>query len=96
MVGIPFAVIGVFSWIVIAGLTKILVAEQIGQMVFTAMDREDSMPLTLLSGLVIVLIAINIPEIGGVINFILTILGAGLLVQLFFEHVSDLSEADRY
>lgn len=32
----------------------------------------------------------------GVINFILTILGAGLLVQLFFEHVSDLSEADRY
>jgi hypothetical protein len=39
----------------------------------------------LLAGLGIVIVAVNIPFIGGIISFVLTLVGLGLLVQWVFD-----------
>ena len=45
------------------------------------MSGSDSLAWTLLAGLVVVTVAANLPFIGGIISFVLTIVGVGLLVQ---------------
>ena len=42
----------------------------------------------LLAGLVAVLVAVNIPFVGGLINLLLTILGLGLLAELVYRGMS--------
>ena len=37
---------------------------------------------TLIAGLVIVIVAINLPFIGGLANFVLTLVGFGMIVSL--------------
>ena len=94
VVGIPFALVGVFALLFLWMLSKIVIADQIGQMIFGAMDQEESGTLSFFVGLMVFVIAVSIPAIGGVISFVLTILGAGLLVQLMFEWFEDREAAD--
>jgi len=42
----------------------------------------------LLAGLVAVLVAINTPSVGGLLNFVLTILGLGILAEQVLRHFS--------
>ena len=44
--------------------------------------------MILLAGLVAVLVAINIPFVGGLLNFVLTILGLGMLTEQIIRHLS--------
>jgi len=42
----------------------------------------------------VVLLAVNIPGIGGVINYVLTMVGIGLLVQRILDYSSGLGEKE--
>ena len=86
LIGLPFSFFAVAALVTGVYLAKVIVAGLIGRMVFA----EDSRPvLSLLVGLSIVIVAVNVPFIGGIVNFLLTIIGLGLLVQYLFGRVSN-------
>jgi len=62
-----------------------VVGAAIGRMI---MADGKSLSLTLLVGLAIVMVAVNLPMIGGIVAFIFTIIGLGMLVQFLFSVVS--------
>ncbi len=78
IVGLPLTFIAIIAWLLGLYLAKIVVGAIIGRMV---LSDSNSLPWTLLAGLAIVIVAVNLPFIGGVISFLLTIFGLGLLVQ---------------
>ena len=43
---------------------------------------------TLITGLVIVVVAINLPLIGGLANFVLTLVGFGVIVSLLLARIN--------
>ncbi len=82
IIGIPFAMIAFLAWGLALYLTTIVIGNAIGSMV---MSGNDSVPQVLLVGLLIVFVAINVPWFGEIFDFVLTILGLGLLVQYFYK-----------
>ena len=92
VIGLPLTVIGTFSYIAVIYLAKIVLASTLGQVMLQATDYEDNLLLTLLVGLVVVMLAINLPAIGGVINFLFTIVGIGLIVQMMLNYLSDIGD----
>ena len=89
IIGLPFALITLCIWLLGLYLSQIVIARVIGGSLV-----EDNLPLSLLVGLVIVLVAINLPVFGGVIDFILTIVGLGLLVQYFYRLIAKRDDGD--
>jgi cytoskeletal protein CcmA (bactofilin family) len=85
LIGLPFTFLALVAWLLGIYLATIVVGASIGQML---VSNSDSMPLTLLAGLAIVMVVVNLPVIGGIIGFIFTIIGLGMLVQLVFDLVS--------
>ncbi len=81
LVGLPFTVIGFFLLLLVAYFAKILLASFIGRLLPGPFKRMDNYPLTLLSGLVVILFVVNIPWVGGFINLALTLVGIGLIAQ---------------
>jgi len=55
-------------------------------------EEGSSLPLTLLAGLGIITVAVNIPAIGGILNFLLTTLGVGMIVLLVLDYTYELSD----
>ena len=51
-------------------------------------ERPPHYAMTLLVGLVIVVVAINLPWIGGFTNLVLTLVGFGVIVSLIFARLS--------
>lgn len=90
LVGLPFTVIGFFVWLTTIYFAKIVVASVIGRMLLSSSEKWDSLPLTLLAGLVTIFFAVNLPWIGGIISFVLTIVGIGLIVQRVLHYTSNL------
>lgn len=82
LIGIPIALILVGVWMLGIYLSQIVIGSAIGRML---MPENDSTPQTLIVGLLLVTIAVNLPFIGGVIGFVLIILGLGLLVQYLYR-----------
>lgn len=81
IVGIPLAILGFFVWIVIAYLAKILLALVVGRMLLAdSQETFGNLALVLLAGLGILLVLVNIPVVGGVLNAVFIVLGAGLLM----------------
>ena len=78
LIGLPLSIIALVTWLLGIYLAKIVVGAVVGRML---LSRSGSLPLTLLMGLSIVIVAVNLPFIGGAINLVLTIVGLGLLVQ---------------
>ena len=78
LVGLPLSLVVIAAWALALYLAQIVVASMVGRML---MSGSDSLAWTLLAGLVIVTVAVNLPFIGGIISFLLTIVGVGLLVQ---------------
>ncbi|MEQ8691925.1 MAG: hypothetical protein RIC89_13960 [Pseudomonadales bacterium] len=81
LVGLPFAFVGLISWILLVYLAKIVVGIAVGQLVLSNSEGTASNVMVLLVGLAIIIVAVNLPIIGGIINFLLTVLGVGLIVQ---------------
>jgi cytoskeletal protein CcmA (bactofilin family) len=92
LIGLPFALVAMFTWILGIYLATIVVGAAIGRMI---MADDKSLSLTLLVGLTIVMVVVNLPLIGGIVAFIFTIIGLGMLVQFLFSVVSrrELSES---
>ncbi|NOX51932.1 MAG: hypothetical protein GXP16_15560 [Gammaproteobacteria bacterium] len=78
LVGLPLSFIAVAAWLLCLYLAKIVVGAVVGRML---LSQSDSLAWTLLAGLSIVIVAVNLPFIGGIINVVLTIVGLGLIAQ---------------
>lgn len=89
VVGLPFTIIGLVGWIVLMYIAKIVVAGYIGSLLLADSERANNAFMVLLVGLVPIYIAINLPFIGGILGFLLTIVGAGLVIQQLFEYIED-------
>ncbi|HUQ52680.1 MAG TPA: zf-HC2 domain-containing protein [Gammaproteobacteria bacterium] len=85
VVGIPIGILTMFLGAVALYFSKIVVAQIIGSAVLSAPQEPRHVAATLVTGLVIVIVAINLPWIGGIANLIMTLVGLGLIVTLLFE-----------
>lgn len=85
LVGLPFSLIGMFAWIVSIYLAKIVVGAFIGRMMLDGTAYRDKLALVLLAGMTAIIVVINLPAIGGIFSFLLTIVGIGLIVQRLFS-----------
>jgi predicted anti-sigma-YlaC factor YlaD len=82
VIGIPIALIGVVTWLLGLYLAKIVVANFIGRTLLTSQgEGMGSVALALLVGLVLTFVAINLPYIGGLIHFVLVLVGFGALAM---------------
>ena len=82
LIGLPVALIGLFLWAGALYLAKIVIAGFLGR----ALLRGDaSSTLMLLAGLVVIYVAINLPFVGGLINFLLTLIGFGTLLIVLYR-----------
>ncbi|NBC23835.1 MAG: hypothetical protein GVY21_10205 [Gammaproteobacteria bacterium] len=84
LIGLPLAGLGFLLWLAGVYLAKIVVAHIIGSRLFEAAGGRH-FAVALAVGLAAVIFAINLPFVGGIINFLLTICGLGVLV-LFLWH----------
>ncbi len=88
VIGIPIGIIVAALWMLGLYFAKTVVAQLIGRQLFKARDgATPHFAATLLAGLVIVLIAVNLPWIGWLAGLVLTLVGLGMLVA----YVSDRS-----
>ncbi len=78
IIGLPLAMIAIALWLIALYLAKVLVGAIVGRMLFQA---DSNSWQSLLAGLAIVVVAINIPYIGGVIGALVTLVGLGLIVE---------------
>jgi cytoskeletal protein CcmA (bactofilin family) len=86
LIGIPIALVLIALWILGLYLAKIVIAKWIGAAILGAGENGlSSALLPLLIGLVIVMIAINLPYIGGIINFLLMLIGLGAMVLTLYR-----------
>lgn len=77
--GIPLGIVGFVVWLLGLYFAKILIAQVIGRALFKSPIGYPHYAATLLSGLVIVIIAVNIPWVGWLANVVLTCVGLGVL-----------------
>jgi len=81
LVGLPLGLLTLTLWIVASYLAKIVIAAFVGRsLLASAGDRTPALAPILLVGLVPIFVAINLPYVGGLINFLLVVLGLGTLV----------------
>jgi cytoskeletal protein CcmA (bactofilin family) len=87
IVGIPIGIFTLLIWMVGIYLAKIVVAQFVGTRLLESADNPRHFTISLGLGLLTVIVLINVPFIGGVLNFLLTILGFGLLVLFVWRAV---------
>ena len=85
VVGIPLGILTAIVWLFGLYFAKIVVAQMIGRRLFAAQHGLPHYAATLLAGLVIVIVAINLPWIGWLIGLALTLLGLGMIVTYVSE-----------
>jgi hypothetical protein len=86
LIGIPIALVMLALWLLGLYLAKIIVAKFIGCAILGRKDETmPSTALALLLGLVVAIVAINLPFIGGVLNFLLMLVGLGALAMTIYK-----------
>ena len=85
IVGLPLSFIALAA----GYLAKIIVAYLVGKAISEKRDQQPKLALSLLVGLFVVVVAINLPLIGGAFNLIATILGLGLILQLWLNRKNE-------
>jgi hypothetical protein len=80
IVGAPLGILGFVVGAVGLYFAKIVVAQFIGRSLYKSPQGLPHYAATLFAGLVVVLIAINLPTIGWLVSFVLTMVGLGMLV----------------
>jgi hypothetical protein len=84
VVGIPIGIIAGILWALGLYFAKTVVAQLIGRHLFKTRDgATPHYAATLLAGLVIVLIAVNLPWVGWLAGLVFTLTGLGMLVSYF-------------
>jgi hypothetical protein len=89
VIGIPLTVILFFAWVAAIYFAKIILAAIIGNMIF---KQGKGLFVTLVVGLLIVFVMINLPLIGGFFHLLITLLGVGLIIQTLFGYTSNLNQ----
>lgn len=81
LVGLPIGLMGLAAWLTALYLAKILVAAYVGQQLLArpASAAPSVVALPLLVGLVLVLVAINLPFVGKLVHLLTLLLGLGLV-----------------
>ena len=85
VVGIPLGILSAIAWLLGLYFAKIVVAQMIGRRLFASPHGVPHYAATLLAGLVIVLVAINLPWIGWLVGLALTLVGLGMIVTYVSE-----------
>lgn len=83
IIGLPIALLSFALWIAGLYIAKIIVAEFVGRSV---MKSTGAVPL--LAGLLLVIVAVDLPWIGGLINFLLCLLGLGAIAMTVYRRVT--------
>jgi anti-sigma factor RsiW len=87
VVGIPLGILGAILWLLGLYFAKVVVAQLIGRRLFASPHGLPHYAATLLAGLVIVFVAINLPWVGWLIGIALTLLGLGMIVTYVSERL---------
>jgi uncharacterized membrane protein len=86
VVGLPVALVSFLFWLLALYLAKIVVGRFIGGWLLkNGNDSFGADASALIIGLLIVIIAVNLPFIGGILNFLLTLIGLGALLVTAFR-----------
>jgi len=91
LIGLPLAIIGLLSWLVLLYLAKIFVAAVIGLALVSlpperARERLGTIVPPLLLGLAILFVGMNVPYLGGLVRFVVLLLGLGLAFRQLYAH----------
>jgi cytoskeletal protein CcmA (bactofilin family) len=82
LVGLPLGILGLLTWIASLYLAKVFVGAALGQMLLGPGDGgKASFAAALLLGLFILYVAMNLPYVGGVLTFLVLLLGPGLVAR---------------
>lgn len=82
IIGLPIGVLTFMLGAIGLYFSKPVVAQIIGRGLLRNAERPPHYAATLVVGLVLVVVAINVPFIGGIANFVLTLVGFGVIVSL--------------
>ena len=88
IVGIPIGILTFLAGAIGLYFGKTVIAQLIGHALFQSPAGPPHYAATLISGLAIVVIAINLPIVGGIVNFVLTVVGFGMIVTLLLGRFS--------
>jgi cytoskeletal protein CcmA (bactofilin family) len=88
IIGLPIGILAFMLGAIGLYLSKAVVAQIIGRSVFRAPQGPPHYAATLLAGFAIVFVAISVPVIGGLANFVLTLIGFGVIVSLLIARFS--------
>jgi hypothetical protein len=89
IIGIPVAMLGLLLWLAGLYLAKVVLAHVIGARLVDMSGNPRHFAVALAIGLLLVMVAVNLPFIGGLLNFVLTICGLGLLVLFVWRTFRD-------
>jgi len=82
IVGAPIGILTLVLGAIGLYFAKTVLAQMIGRMLFQSPAGPPHYAATLIAGLAVVMIAINLPVVGGIVNFVLTVLGFGMIVTV--------------
>jgi cytoskeletal protein CcmA (bactofilin family) len=85
VIGIPLGIIIAILWLLGLYFAKTVIAQYIGRSLFNSPRGTPHYAATLIAGLVIVLIAVNLPWIGWLIGLVLTLVGLGMIVAHVYD-----------
>jgi anti-sigma factor RsiW/cytoskeletal protein CcmA (bactofilin family) len=88
VIGIPIGILTFVLGAIGLYLSKIVISQIIGRALFRGPQGPPHHAMTLIMGLVLVILVINLPAIGGIANFILTLVGFGIIVSLLFARLN--------
>ena len=88
IVGIPLAILTFMLGAIGLYFSKTVLAQIIGRAVLRNRPTPAHYAVTLLVGLVIVIVAVNLPWIGWLLSLLLTLTGFGLIVTLIFTRLN--------
>jgi cytoskeletal protein CcmA (bactofilin family) len=88
VVGIPLGLLTFLVGAIGLYFSKAVVAQIIGRSVLRNPERPPHFAMTLLVGLAIVIVAINLPWVGGIANLVLTLVGFGIIVSLVMARLN--------
>ncbi|MFZ3166222.1 MAG: hypothetical protein WA130_01315 [Candidatus Methanoperedens sp.] len=93
IIGIPLSLILLAIYIILVYISRIYVGLWVGQYILRKLKQETkSRVLAMALGLIIVVIGINLPIIGGLIHFIIILLGLGAIILTKYDVYKRLKE----
>ncbi|MBK80855.1 MAG: hypothetical protein CMQ43_08070 [Gammaproteobacteria bacterium] len=85
LIGLPLAAIAIVLWLIALYLAQIVVAYVVGARLLRGRGSHYAALLAL--GLAVVMLVVNVPFLGGLVSFLLTICGLGLLALFLWDRL---------